>query len=155
VPLGSFCSGDGSLATPCPCGNVGAPGHGCANSISPNGVALAATGTTNPDTMTLSVSGVPGTSAIFLQGDTYDSAGIPFGDGLRCVDGNLLRLSSSPIVANASQFPGPGDPLLSVRGQVLPGSGAYRLYQVYYRNAAALFCPPETFNVSSGWALIW
>jgi hypothetical protein len=38
---------------------------------------------------------------------------------------------------------------------VLPGSGAYRLYQVYYRNAAALFCPPETFNVSSGWALIW
>jgi len=35
------------------------------------------------------------------------------------------------------------------------GSGVTRYYQTYYRNSAALFCPPETFNVTSGQRIVW
>ena len=94
-------------------------------------------------------------SAIYLQGSAIASAGIVFGDGVRCVDGTLIRLATKLNVAGASQFPDVGDPLLSVRGGVTPGSGVTRAYQTYYRNSAAAFCPPETFNVTSGWALVW
>ncbi|MBI5364000.1 MAG: hypothetical protein HZA53_12525, partial [Planctomycetes bacterium] len=31
-PSTVLCSGDGTLSTPCPCGNSGTSGHGCANS---------------------------------------------------------------------------------------------------------------------------
>ncbi len=155
-PVGAFCAGDGSLATACPCGNVGAAGRGCANSVNASGGVLAASGTTNPDTMVLAASGMPLTvSAIYLQGDLIASAGLVFGDGVRCVDGSLVRLGTKSNVAGASQFPDVGDPLLSVRGGVTPGSGVTRAYQTYYRNSAAAFCPPETFNVTSGWAIVW
>ncbi|MBK7874529.1 MAG: M36 family metallopeptidase [Planctomycetes bacterium] len=155
-PVGAFCAGDGTLATACPCANNGATGRGCANSVNANGGVLAASGTTNPDTMVLSGSGMPlNVSAIYLQGSAIASAGIVFGDGVRCVDGTLIRLATKLNVAGASQFPDVGDPLLSVRGGVTPGSGVTRAYQTYYRNSAAAFCPPETFNVTSGWALVW
>jgi hypothetical protein len=35
------------------------------------------------------------------------------------------------------------------------GSGAVRSYTVYGRNAAAAFCPPATFNTSSGCRITW
>ncbi|MBI5361873.1 MAG: M36 family metallopeptidase [Planctomycetes bacterium] len=155
-PVGAFCAGDGTLATACPCGNNGTAGRGCANSVNAAGAVLAASGTTNPDTMVLTASGMPLTvSAIFLQGSTIASSGIVFGDGVRCVDGTLVRLGTKTNVGGASQYPDVGDPLLSVRGGVTPGSGVSRAYQTYYRNSAAGFCPPETFNVTNGWALVW
>lgn len=150
-----FCFGDSSLATGCPCGNTGAAGHGCANSVVPAGAVLGASGTPNPDTMVLTASGMPSAATtIFLQGDVMNSAGIVFGDGARCIDGSLVRIFTKTASGGAAQFPEPGDALLSVRGGVTPGSGVARGYQAYYRNAAA-FCAPATFNVSSGWVLVW
>ena len=74
----------------------------------------------------------------------------------RCVSGNAKRLGAKINVGGASQFPEPGDPSLSVRGGTPPpGSGLTGQYQVYYRNAAAVFCPPATFNVSSGVQINW
>ena len=152
-----FCQGDGvdpTHSTGCPCGNVGVAGNGCANSANADGANLSATGTSNPDTLTLVGSGMPTNSAcIYLQGDALEDA--PFGDGVRCAGGNLIRLRTKSNVGGASQYPEPGDPLVSVRGLVTPGSGARRYYQTYYRNAAAAFCPPETFNVTNGRIVDW
>ncbi|MFO1009784.1 MAG: FG-GAP-like repeat-containing protein [Planctomycetota bacterium] len=156
VPAVAVCAGDASSPTPCPCGNAGANGHGCANSANANGALLSASGALNPDTAVLLGSGMPSTStAIYLKGDALNSTGVVFGDGVLCTSGTLIRLRTKVNVAGASQFPEAGDPSLSVRGNTPPGSGATAVYQVYYRNSAAAFCPPETFNVSNGLLTVW
>ncbi|MFO1010206.1 MAG: hypothetical protein U1F29_09125 [Planctomycetota bacterium] len=154
----AFCTGDHldpNVSTDCPCANFGASGNGCANSANPAGGALTASGSPALDTVVLAASGMPATSAcVYLQGDALDD--LVFGDGVRCAGGTLVRLNAKPNVGGASQFPDVGDTVtLSQRGGVAPGSGDVRYYQVFYRNAAAAFCPPETFNVTSGWRVIW
>ncbi len=154
----SFCAGDALLAdhtTPCPCGNVGATGNGCANSVNANGANLNATGTAAADDVVLHGSGMPAVvSCIYLQGDALDD--VVFGDGVRCAGGTLLRLRTKANVAGASAFPDSTDAVtLSTRGGVTVGSGAQRWYLTYYRNAAAAFCPPETFNATNGWTIVW
>ena len=153
-----FCAADGldpNVTTPCPCGNTGGAGRGCANSVNPNGGLLVATGAPIPDTMQLQGSGMPATvSCIYLQGDGLTDT--TFGDGVRCTGGTLLRLRTRANVGGASAFPDSTDTItLSARGGVVPGSGVTRQYQTYYRNSAALFCPPETFNVTNGWKIVW
>ncbi|MBK7875090.1 MAG: hypothetical protein IPJ77_04950 [Planctomycetes bacterium] len=156
-PNHAFCAGDGldaAVLTPCPCGNFGAPGRGCGNSVVASGAELVFSGQTNPDTSVLLAQDMPASAPVlFLQGDALDDA--VFGDGVRCTGGALVRLRTKTAAGGAAQFPEPGDPSLSVRGGVVPGSGATRYYQAYYRNAAALFCPPATFNVTNGWVLVW
>lgn len=158
----SFCSGDGSLATPCPCLNTGASGRGCANSANPSGAQLVATGwteldpVTGLDGVTLRGSGMPATvSAIYLKSDASDPAGSTFGDGVSCLTGSLIRLRTKVNVGGASHFPEAGDPSVSVRGATPPGSGLTAHYAVYYRNAAAGFCPPATHNISNAVSLTW
>ncbi len=154
----AFCFGDGAdaqVTTACPCGNVGASGHGCANSIDANGGLLSASGTANPDTLVLAASGMPASVlSVFLQGDATDDA--TFGDGVRCAGGALIRLRIAQNASGASVFPATSDTVqLSTRGGVVPGSGAVRFYQTYYRNSAVTFCPPDTFNVTNGWRVTW
>ncbi|MFO1011553.1 MAG: CHRD domain-containing protein [Planctomycetota bacterium] len=154
----AFCFGDGTLTdhtTPCPCGNVGAAGNGCANSVNANGGNLASTGTPALDDVVLNGSGMPASvSCIYLQGTALDD--VVFGDGVRCTGGSLLRLRTRANVGGASAFPDSTDTVtLSQRGGVTPGSGVTRYYQTYYRNSAAVFCPPETFNVTNGLVILW
>jgi hypothetical protein len=156
----AFCAGDGldaQVTVACPCGNVGGAGRGCANSVSATGARLLSSGATNPDTLVLTSSGMPSVAsvaAIFLQGDQR-TGGVVFGDGVRCVDGALIRLGSKPTLGGSASYPEAGNPSVSVRGSVLPGSAATRYYQTYYRNAAALFCPPATYNISNGLVVVW
>lgn len=151
----SFCAGDGTQPVACPCGNNGGTGRGCANSFAPQGAWLTASGTTNPDTVVLTCSEMPTFAyCVFLKGNV-ETLGTPFGDGVRCADGTLIRLRFRLSNLGVSSYPQPGDPPLSVRGLTPPGSGALGVYQTYYRNAAAMFCPPQTFNVSNGWRVIW
>ncbi len=153
-----FCFGDGldtGHTTPCPCGNTGTAGNGCANSTNASGANLASTGSTYSDDVVLNGSLMPATSScIYLQGDALEDS--TFGDGVRCAGGSLVRLRTRFNVLGASSFPDSTDTItLSARGGVVPGSGAVRYYQTYYRNAAALFCPPETFNVTNGLVVTW
>lgn len=155
---GPFCFGDGldpSVTTPCPCANVGAAGRGCANSVNSSGALLDVLGSTFTDSAVLSGSGMPASvTCIYLQGDATTDE--PFGDGVRCTGGTLLRLRARQNSGGASTFPDSTDTItLSARGGVVPGSGATRVYQTYYRNSAAAFCPPETFNVTNGFTLTW
>lgn len=153
----ALCFGDGT-GTPCPCGNSGAAGRGCANSIVGAGALLSWSGepSVSSDTFTLLGSGMPDSTAIYLQGTAQDGGGLgtQLFDGVRCVTGSIVRLATKSNSASASQFPAGGDPTVSVRGSV-PAAGGTFNYQVYYRNASATFCPPATANWSNGLSVSW
>ncbi len=154
-----FCFGDGSLASACPCGNTGAGGRGCANSSGSGGAHLEAAGTLVPDTLHLHAWGSgPSALSIFLQGDASAASGVPFGDGLRCVDGNLKRLYTKNASGGAVGAPEAGDVTISARSAALGDPltpGSTRVYQVYYRDPSTSFCPGFTFNVTSGALVRW
>ncbi len=151
----SACSGDGS-ATACPCGNTGASGRGCANSIDAGGADLTATGVASiaADTLVLHGAHMPNSSALYFQGTTIagSGSGAVFGDGLRCAGGAVVRLGTKSNVAGVSQYPEGADASVSVRGGVAPGN--QRVYQVWYRNAAS-FCTSDTFNLTNGLVVNW
>jgi len=155
TPSTPFCSGDGS-GTACPCGNTGAPGNGCGNSIFAAGAHLDSTGIASiaNDTLTLIGSNMPDSSALYFQGSAQVNGGLGavFGDGLRCAGGTVARLRIKLNSGGMSMYPGPGDPPISVQGMNF--AGALRHYQIWYRNAAA-FCTPSTFNLSNGLSLTW
>ncbi len=156
APALDFCPGDGS-GTACPCGNSSPLGaaEGCLHSLGTGGKVR---GTGLPslaaDSLVLTGTQMPNSSALYFQGTTQQNAGLgaAFGDGLRCAGGSVIRLGTKINAAGASQYPAAGDPSVSVRGQVVaPGT---RTYQVWYRNAGA-FCTPSTFNLSNGVVVIW
>ena len=154
-----FCGGEASLAVPCPCGNAGAAGHGCASSGGAAGALLAAGGTTAPDTVVLTASGEPASAlTIFLQGDAASAAGLPFGDGVRCVAGTLLRLYVAGASDGAVSVPPPGGPSVTQAAAGLGAPiapGALRWYQAYYRDPDPGFCSPATFNATNAVRIAW
>ncbi|MFO1011591.1 MAG: VCBS repeat-containing protein [Planctomycetota bacterium] len=149
-----FCFGDGTGAA-CPCGNDGAPGHGCGNSTNAAGALLVAAGVPSvlSDTVALDASALTGATCVFFQGSAQ-MAPIVVDDGLGCVTGTVVRLGTKAIGGGSARFPQIGDPLISVRGAV-PAAGGTRYYQCFYRNAVAAFCPPATSNRSNGVAVTW
>ncbi|MCY2960904.1 MAG: hypothetical protein NTY35_12135 [Planctomycetota bacterium] len=151
-----YCPGDGS-GSACPCGNNSATGAGlgCLNSLNLGG-RITATGNAilANDTVLLTGSGMPNSSALYFQGTNQQSGGLGavFGDGLRCAGGTVVRLGTKNNVSGGSTYPAAGDPTVSVRGGITaPGT---RTYQCWYRNAAA-FCTASTFNLSNGVELTW
>lgn len=153
----AFCFGDAvdtTHTTVCPCGNSGSPGHGCANSVNATGALLSGSGVGAYDSVEFHGSLMPASSlCIYLQGDALTD--VVFGDGVLCTGGGLIRLRTKLNAGGASAYPEAGDPSVSSRGQVAPGSGAQRYYQTYYRNPASAFCPPATFNVTNGVVVMW
>jgi len=112
----------------------------------------------------LAGAGMPNSSALYFQGTatpstcsnppacTSTTLGVPFGDGLRCVSGSIVRLGTKSNSAGRSRYPAAGDASISVRGLVAaPGT---RHYQCWYRNAAA-FCTPSTFNLTNAVIVTW
>jgi len=153
----TFCFGDGSGAA-CPCGNESPLGGqaGCLNSFGTGGMlTTTGVGSVSADTLLLQGTGMPTTAPVlYFQGTApaAGGAGVPFGDGLLCASGAVIRLGAKLNIGGASSFPIAGDSL-SVRGQV-PAGGATRWYQGWYRNEAG-FCTPSRFNVTNGVRLTW
>ncbi len=153
-----YCAGDGS-ASACPCGNSGITGHGCQNASGTGGAQLTAKGQANlvTDDVTLGVSGTGATSTMmFFQGTSAPSSGlgVPFGDGLRCVSGQQVRLAIRTASAGMASFGAHvvGDPQLSVAGHVIAAES--RRYQVWYRDVIP-FCTGSSFNLSPGLLIRW
>jgi hypothetical protein len=151
-----FCPGDGT-GTACPCGNnstVGS-GEGCANALGTGGL-LVASGTPSitADTLVLTGSQMPNSSAMYFQGATQQAggAGDLFGDGLRCAAAFNIRLGSKTNLAGTSQYPQGGDTVLSIKGANAPGN--VRTYQCWYRDDAS-FCTASNFNLTNGWQVLW
>lgn len=158
-PISSFCAGDGqdaNVTTPCPCANFGAPGHGCAWSNNPSGAWLTTTGTQNPDSLVLHATGMPASTGatVFWKGSALVPQATPWGDGLRCIDGSLVRLGTKTNVSGAAQYPEGANASISLRGQTPVGSGAVGYYQTTFRNAAS-YCTPATHNATNAVRVVW
>jgi hypothetical protein len=156
-----FCFGDGT-GHACPCGNSGAPGHGCENSSTTGGALLTAAGFTSPDSVVLTSSfEKPTAFSIFIQGPASLTNPLVFGDGVRCVGGSLKRLYIKSAVGGVVSAPVGADPSITARSAALgdpiaPGSTRY--YQTWYRDPAPAFCvhpPSDTSNVSNGYSIVW
>jgi hypothetical protein len=154
---------DASTAAPCPCANPpSGPGRGCDNSSATGGAALSAGG--NPslanDTLVFSTTGEkPTATSILLQGLTTISP-VVFGQGLRCVNGNLKRLFTKTASAGTIVAPSPTDVRVSARSAALGdviAAGTPRSYMVYYRDPNVLGgCPStSTFNGSQTVTVNW
>jgi hypothetical protein len=162
IPTSPFCFGDGTGGA-CPCGNSGAPGHGCENSHTTGGAILTASGISSlaDDSLVLSSSGeLPMALSIPTQGQTMISP-LFFGDGLRCVGGSLKRLYVKHAVGGVATAPEAGDISISARSAAAGDTitvGATRYYYTFYRDASPTFCPDppgNTWNVSSSLAVVW
>ncbi|MCB9914903.1 MAG: hypothetical protein H6828_07100 [Planctomycetes bacterium] len=146
---GSYCWCDGSGAA-APCGNSGAPGHGCANGSSAAGARLESSGSASvgASTLVLAASNVPtGQPGLYFQGDNKvnGGAGTMFGDGLRCAGANVQRLQVT--VAGA-----PTTVDIAAKGSVAAGQTHY--YQLWYRDSAGSPCG-GLFNLSNGLEITW
>jgi hypothetical protein len=166
----TFCFGDGSFAA-CPCQqsgggppNYGLSGRGCNNSQNTGGALLVANGTPVPDSIVLRATGeLPTALTIFLQGDQLMAVPTPFGDGLRCIGGNLKRLYTKAASAGTARAPVAGEPSVTARSAALGdpiAPGSTRCYQTYYRdpNPNVPICTPplgSTFNSSNGVRIVW
>jgi hypothetical protein len=155
-PIDATCPGDQTLEQ-CPCQNYGTSGHGCENSAQTGGASITWFGGTSPDTLRLVSSGeLPSALTIFLQGDQVTPIVMPFGDGLRCIGGNLLRLHVTSASSGAAGAPGTGNPSISQKSAALGdplSPGDVRMYQAYYRDPVSP-CG-QFFNVSNGVRVVW
>lgn len=155
APAHSYlCAGDGS-GTACPCGNNSVPAEteGCLNSLG-TGARLRAYGSASLSTgdLVMHHSRGPDSSVLLFQGTGAVNGGMGamFGDGLRCVTGNVMRLGTKTACAGTQYWPDIGEVRLAA---FVPGPGTM-LYQTWYRNAAA-FCTASTFNLSNAAAVAW
>lgn len=144
----AFCAGDASAAA-CPCGNDSASGSGagCLNSTGA-GALLHAFGSTSvgADDLIFTSSGLPTTTPALLYTGTQAIAGgmgTPFGDGLRCVGGDVVRLT---IVTSDGAGCAVWGPDLGSIG--LWGAGDTRQFQVWYRDPSGGPCG-SNFNLST------
>jgi hypothetical protein len=128
-PGTTLCFGDGSGVTPCPCGNTSTAGtqQGCANSTGA-GATLVATGSASvaSDDLELHVARVPAGQFGLVFSGTLETH-VPFGDGLRCLGGTLLRYP-----ATATGAGGFTQSNLASLGAVAPGDS--RWFQCWYRD---------------------
>lgn len=150
-----YCFADGA-ATHCPCANSVNPAGGCPNSISASGASLIGVGSSSlsSDSLLLFASGMPNSLSVFLQGTSRANGGqgFVFGDGLRCIDGQVMRLAPEIVAASSSHYPSATDLPISVRGGVsTPGT---RTYQVWYRDPTS-FCAGARFNLTNALSVTW
>jgi endonuclease I len=156
-PVGvAFCYGDGS-GTACPCGNVSPYGQnsGCLNGLGVGGKLVASgVASVSNDLLVLQGSNMTNSFVLYFQGTSAQNAnnGTVFGDGKTCAGGSIIRLGIELNSAGASQYPGAGQPAVSVQG--LDAAGNVRHYQGWYRDSAA-FCSASTFNLTNGYRIVW
>ncbi len=149
-PGTAFCAGDGSGPVACPCGNSGAPGHGCENGSGTGGALLSAAGSSSSsagDVVFTATDSTPNSFGLFFEGtDAVNNGnGLAFGDGLRCVGGNIVRLQVVPADSGGS----------AATTVMIPGApGQIRNYQWWYREPVITICG-SGFNLSNAYGIAW
>lgn len=157
----AICFGDESGAV-CPTGYQGIPGHGCENSLGLGGGLLWAEGIAriSRDNLVFEVANVPRRSTVFFLQSTgcrNGKLGLPFGDGLMCMGGSVMKLGAvDPVGGHAvfpSYAPAPCFASISALGRI-PPQGGERYYQALYRDPKD-FGTAATFNLTNAWAVEW
>jgi hypothetical protein len=155
TPGTPYCFGDGSGAT-CPCANNGGASRGCGNLLYPAGARLTASGiaSVTTDSLVLNASSMSGAQSWYFQ--ATEQAAEPFGYGILCIGGTLIRIGQKGLVNGASSNPSGIDFPLSLKGAI-PPSGGTRHYQVTYRQANPPCSPLPTSNTNrtNGLTIIW
>jgi len=161
-PGSLFCDGsDGG----CPCGAVGAAGHGCPNTnLNGNGAQLVGTGSASfsNDTLSFSItSGAPSKAGILITGATAlnypdGNPGVPNSTGIFCI---------APQRRGGVFFTDPNGEasVLDFQGQAFGATaepfGSTTYYQYWYRDPGnACQNPPASaaaFNFSNGYEIDW
>jgi len=162
----SLCDPGKSGTMACPCSNppTGLE-RGCNNSFGTGGASLSAGGGASlaTDSLVFTTSRQsPSALCILLQGTTSPTAGIAYGQGVRCVGGSLKRLFSKRASSGSVTIPDAsiGEPSVSDRaaakGDPIP-VGHSRFYLVFYRDPVVLGgCPPsQTFNATQTAEVSW
>ena len=150
----SFCHGNQST---CPCGNDndGSGGDaGCANGANSGGGALSTSGSCSIAAADLVLSGsglVPGQPGLYFQGNNAinGGGGNPFGDGLRCAGGGVIRLEVG--FADAA---GASSTSIDVGSKGGVAAGDIKRYQLWYRDPNSSPCGGQ-FNLSNGMEITW
>lgn len=155
-----FCIGDG-FQVACACGNNGVAPNGCANTVSPGGANLNATGaaTIAAPTVTLTTSGTRPTALCIVVQSPARIPALPFGDGMRCFGAPFARMYTGNAVGGTFVAPPPLGLSIPARsaatGAPIPPMGL-RYYETYYRDPPAFACPPlATFNATNAFAIQW
>jgi hypothetical protein len=155
-----ICLGDGS-STRCPCTNDVPAGQisGCRNSTAQGGALLSSGHSRlDADDLVLYVGGLPRTLALVLQGATRPSGstsgftGLPFGDGLFCLQTPMLRLGAVQTSQAGFTFPAPDGTRISKLGGLHRPATAY--YQVWYRDPEPV-CKGSGDNWTNGLKVVW
>lgn len=144
------------FVTGCPCDfvrwvpNAG----GCINSTYKSAVVLTSgSPTISADTLTLRARNMPPNASCLLTQAAGSSSPVPFGDGLRCVSGQLRRMGALMAQNGAASWPPPGTDSISVRGGV-PAQGGTRYYYVYFRDVLP-YCTSATYNLTDMQRIVW
>lgn len=163
----SICSPGIGGVIACPCANQpAAAGKGCDNSAATGGASIAGSGTPalSADTLVFATTNQTANgTTILLQGNALAGAGagVPFGQGVRCVGGTLKRLYvRSPGGTGGISVPQAGDNTVSAQSSLLgdviaPGSTRY--YMAYYRDPIVLggCAANATFNATNALSVAW
>jgi hypothetical protein len=106
------------------------------------------------DTFTFVADELPANTVVaLLQGDAGSVGATPFGAGLRCVSGAVLRISTK-LAGTTAILGGPVEGMpISVAGSI-PAGGGTRYYQVVFRDVPAT-CNGSTINFTNGWRVEW
>lgn len=134
----------------CPCG-LDDWGAGCANSTG-SGAQLIAGGTysVSADNLTFHGSNLTaGGTAILFSGRSWvlSGLGVPFGNGLRCIGGGVVRLGIRVPGPAWNATWGPG--LIAANGWI---QDEHRYFQVWYRDPQGGACSSQ-FNTTNGYQL--
>ncbi len=155
-----YCPSSASVGTPycfctsgSPCGSGADARGGCASSVGV-GAILSGSGSSSISAANLALHGArlpAGQPALFFQANNLVAAGLgaPFGDGLRCAEGSLVRLEF--VVSDAS-----GQAATTANLGWLGGAAAgdLRRYQLWYRDPVGSPCG-SLFNLTNGLELTW
>ena len=149
----SYCVGDGSGTTACPCGNNSTNGGGCANG-SGDGAVVSGSGSASiaaADLVLANTGGIANQPCLFFQGNNAIASGngVGFGDGLRCAGGAVIRLQVRFGDSNgdcASTID------IGAKGGV--AAGDVKRYQSWYRDPNTTPCGGQ-FNLSQGLEITW
>jgi hypothetical protein len=155
----AFCDGNaGNADDSCPCGNSGAPGHGCNNSASTGGAQLTVHGSVAPDRVILAASDETASStSIFLQGTSVMHSPAVFGDGLLCLGGRRTRIAVRDAIGGSVTYPAAGDLSISAKSAALGdpiSEGQLRYYQVLYRDSGPSLCNPRSMSLNASNAVL-
>src|SRR5205085_5310157 len=105
------------------------------------------------DTLELRAEHMPPNAFAILTQATASANPVAFGDGTRCVGGQLRRMGTLQASNGIATWPPSGGPRISATG-IVPAQGGTRYYYVFYRDVLT-YCTTATFNLTDTQRIVW